>query len=217
MLELVQPSSWPLTTIMKAISATQHNSVVSLLNEGYSQHRIKDKTGLGKGTISRISKEVDGNKENNHGGRPSKLSAHDKQSIVHQIKSGKLDNAVQATQFINGIIPNPVTPQTVRNALKENQVYAATKKKTPLLKCAHHIRCLQFARYHENWTVEDWKRILWTDETKINRIGSDEKVYIWKQRGEPLSDRTTSPTVKHRGGNLMIWGCMGWNGVGKLI
>jgi transposase len=79
---------------MKAIFATQHNSVVSLLNEGYSQHQIKDKTGLEKGTISRISKEVDGNKENNLGGHSSKLSAHDKQSIVCQIKSGKLDNGV---------------------------------------------------------------------------------------------------------------------------
>lgn len=218
MLKLVQPSSCPFTTIMKATSAAQHNSVVCLLNEGYSQHQIKAKTGLGKGTISRISKEVDGNKENNLGGRPSKLSARDKQSIVRQIKSGKLENAVEATQFINGIIPNPVTPQTVRNALKESGFYSATKKKTPLLKRAHRIRRLQFAKYHENWTVEDWKRVLWTDETKINRIGSDGKAYIWKEKGEPLSDRTTSPTVKHGGGgNLMVWGCMGWNGVGKLI
>jgi hypothetical protein len=87
-----------------------------------------------KGTISRISKEVDGNKENNPGGHLSKLSAHDKQSIVHQINSGKLENAVEATQFINGIIPNSFTPQTVRNALKESGFYSATKKKTPLLK-----------------------------------------------------------------------------------
>ena len=60
--------------------------------------------------------------------------------------------------------------------------------------------------------------MLWSDETKINRIGSDGKVYVWKERGEPISDRTTTPTVKHGGGNnLMVWGCMGWNGVGKLI
>jgi len=66
--------------------------------------------------------------------------------------------------------------------------------------------------------VEDWKRVLWTDETKINRIGSDGKAYIWKEKGEPLSDRTTSPTVKHGGGgNLMVWSCMRWNWVGKLI
>jgi hypothetical protein len=66
--------------------------------------------------------------------------------------------------------------------------------------------------------VEDWKRVLWTDETKINRIGSDGKVYTWKERGEPLSDRTTIPTVKYGGGgNIMVWGYMGWNGVGKLV
>jgi Trp repressor protein len=87
------------TTIMKATSTPQHNSVVSLLNEGYSQCQIKAKTGLGKDTISRISKEVDGNKENNPGGRPSKLSARDKQLIVRQIKFGKLENAVEATVY----------------------------------------------------------------------------------------------------------------------
>ena len=71
---------------------------------------------------------------------------------------------------------------------------------------------------HANWTVEDWKHVLWTDETKINRIGSDGRVYTWKKRGEPMLDHTTSATVKHGGGNnLMVWGCMGWNGVGKLI
>src|SRR5258707_5916354 len=81
----------------------------------------------------------------------------------------------------------------------------------------HRLDCLKFARYHKNWTVEDWKRILWSDETKINRIGSDGRAYTWKQKGEPLSNRTTTPTVKHGGGNnLMVWGCMGWNGVGVL-
>ena len=41
---------------------------------------------------------------------------------------------------------------------------------------------------------------------------------MWKTQGEPISDRTTTPTVKHGGGNnLMVWGCMGWNGVGILV
>ena len=203
---------------MKSISAEKHSSVVSLLNEGYSHHQIQARTGLGKGTIGRISREVEGDKENHPGGHPSKLSPYDKQSIIHQISSGKLENAVQATQFINSIISTSVTPQTVRNVLKEAGFRSATKKKVPMLKGSHRQQHLKFAQYHENWTLEDWKRVLWTDETKINRIGSDGKVYVWKQQGEPVSDRTTTPTVKHGGGNnLMVWGCMGWNGVGKLI
>ena len=60
--------------------------------------------------------------------------------------------------------------------------------------------------------------MLWSDETKINCIGLDGKVYVWKQQGEPPSDHTTTPTVKYgRGNNLTVWGCMGWNEVGKLL
>ena len=36
---------------MRPISAAQHNSVVSLLNEGYSHCQIQARTGLGKGTV----------------------------------------------------------------------------------------------------------------------------------------------------------------------
>ena len=130
---------------MRPISADKYSSVLSLLEQGYSHHQIHDKTGVGMGTISRIHREVDANKENNSGGRPAKLSARDKQSILRQITSGKLDNAVQATNFINSTISQPVHPQTVRNALKEAGLYSATKKKVPMLKQIHCQRQLKFA------------------------------------------------------------------------
>ena len=220
MLNLVQLSSLLFTITMRPISTVQHSFIVSLLivNEGYSQHQIQAKTGLGKGTVGRISKEVEGDKENHAGGCPSKLSAHDKKTIIRQITTGKLDNAVQATKFINSIIPDPVSAQTVRRTLKEVGLHSATKKKIPILKASHYQCRLKFARDHENWTVEDWKRVLWSDETKINQIGSDGKVYVWKKRGEAPSDHTTTSTVKHgEGNNLIVWGCMGWNGVGILV
>ena len=52
--------------------------------------------------------------------------------------------------------------------------------------------------------MEDWKRVVWSDETKINRLGSDGKRYVWKQAGEGLSDRLVEGTVKFGGGNLML-------------
>ena len=106
---------------------------------------------------------------------------HNKQSILPQITSGRLDNTVQATNFINSTLSQPVHSQTVRNALKEAVLYSATKTKVLMLKQQQHQKQLKFAQYHENWTVEDWKSVLWSDETKINRIGSDRKVYICKK------------------------------------
>jgi len=206
------------STIMKATSSSKHSNVISLLQQGYSLRQIAQKTGLGKSTVGRIHQNWDGDKENNRGGRPAKLSTRDKQRIIHKITSGQLDNAVQATHFINHISTTSINPQTVRNVLKENGFKAVVKKKVPLLKKTHRLKRLKFAQEHENWTVEDWKRVLWSDETKVNRIHSDGKVYTWKEKGEGLTDRVTTPTVKHGGGNnLMVWGCMGWNGVGKLV
>ena len=203
---------------MKATSTANHASVISLLEQGYSVRDIEKKTGLGKSTVGRIKKGMDTDKKNNLCGCLSKLSACDKTSIICQIHSGKLDTAVQATHFINSTLSHPVHSQTVRRVLQESGFWPATKKEVPMLKKTHLQRCLEFAQRHENWTVDDLKRVLWSDETKINRIGSDGKVYVWKKRGESISDCTTSPTVKHGGGNnFMVWGCMGWNGVGMLI
>ena len=97
--------------------------------EEYSVHQIESKTGLGRFTVGRIEKKKDLDKENSKGGCPSKLSSCDTQSIICQITTGKLNNAVQAAHFINDILPSPVTPQTVRNTPKERNFFSVVKQK----------------------------------------------------------------------------------------
>jgi hypothetical protein len=149
-------------------------------------------------------------------GRPSKLSIRDQNAIISQITTGKASTAVQATKHINTIISNPVSSDTVRRVLKKHSFKAVTKKKKPLLNARHRKARLVFAQKYREWTVEDWKRVIWSDETKINRFGSDGRQWVWKQKGEGLIQREIKGTVKFGGGNIMVWGCMGWNGVGRL-
>ena len=82
---------------------------------------------MGGSTVGRINKKTDLEKENSKGGCPSKLSSCNTQSIICQITTGKLNNAVQAAHFINDIFPSPVTPQTVMNALKERNLCSVVK------------------------------------------------------------------------------------------
>ena len=44
---------------------------------------------------------------------------------------------------------------------------------------------------------------------------SDGQEYVWKRKGEGLTSREVQCTVK-LGESLMVWGCIGWNGVGVL-
>ena len=73
---------------------------------------------------------------------------------------------------------------------------------------------MDFALAHKNWTLEDWKHAIWSDETKINRLGSDGRKWVWKKPGEGLSDRLVEGTLKFGGGSVMMWGCMSWDGIG---
>jgi len=201
---------------MKAISSAQRDNILSLSTAGLSACQIASRTGVCKSTVAKLTKECHPGKENSSGGRPSKLTSTDRRAIIQHITTGKADNAVQVTHHINSIITTPVSSQTVRNVLKAANLKAVTKKKKPLLSISHRKRRLDFALAHQNWTVEGWKRVIWSDETKINRIGSDGKVYVWKKKGGPLTDREINGTLKFGGGSLMVWGCMGWNGVGML-
>ncbi|OJT15813.1 hypothetical protein TRAPUB_3655, partial [Trametes pubescens] len=74
---------------------------------------------------------------------------------------------------------------------------AVTKKKRPQLTKRHREKRYAFALAKKYWTVEDWKRVVWSDETKINRVGSDGRKWVWKKRGEGLSDRLVEGTLKH--------------------
>ena len=54
--------------------------------------------------------------------------------------------------------------------------------------------------------MEDWKTVVWSDETKINRLGLDRRVWGWKKAGEVLSDWLVKGTAKFEGRSLMMWG-----------
>ena len=75
---------------------------------------------------------------------------------------------------------------------------------------------MDFAIRHKDWTPGDWRRVVWSDETKINRLGSDGKKWAWKKAGEGLSDTLVEGTVKFGGGSVMLWGCILWDGPGYV-
>ena len=91
---------------------------------------------------------------------------------------------------------------------------AVVKSKHPLLSARHRKACMNFACAHKDWTIKDWKKVIWSNETKINHLGSDGCKWAWKRAGEGLSDRLVNGTLRFRGGSLMMWGCMTWEGVG---
>ena len=104
------------------------------------------------------------------------------------IGTGKADNAGQVAKALQEATNKTFSVQTLRNHLKDTGMKAVVKKKRPLLLKRHRKARMDFALAHKDWTIEDWKKVVWSDETKINRLGSDGRQWVWKKTGESLSD-----------------------------
>src|SRR5258705_5389130 len=202
------------TITMKAISSAQNKPILSLLDSGLSGHEISSQTGVSNAFISRLCSRYRPYLNESQGGCHSGLSDHNIHYALRLIGTGKAENAVQVTKTLSNIVNQPISAQTVRNGMKKAGMKAVVKKKGPLLSKKHRQERLDFALSHQDWTVDDWRRVVWSDETKINRLGSDGPKWVWKNAGEGLSDRLVEGTKKFGGGSVMVWGCMMWEGVG---
>ena len=60
------------------------------------------------------------------------------------------------------------------------------------------------------------EEVLWSDESKFNFKKLTGAQRVLQKRGEAFYLSCMRGTVKHGGGNVMVWGCMVWHGVGKL-
>ncbi|KAG1400988.1 hypothetical protein G6F59_013105 [Rhizopus arrhizus] len=64
--------------------------------------------------------------------------------------------------------------------------HARIKKHKPFLKAIHMKKRLAWANAHKDWTKNDWRRIVFSDETKVNVWGSDGVKYYWKRVDDKL-------------------------------
>ena len=202
---------------MRPLPQQTVNDILSLLDQGLSLSQISTQTGVHTSTISKICSKLRFNLPKSKGGRPSKLSSTTINYAQRLICSGEADTAVDVHKQLKDVCTKPVSTQTVRRHLKKHGMKAVVKRKRLLL-LKRHIRArLDFALAHQDWTLEDWKRVIWSDETKINRLGSDGRKWVWKKTGEGLSSRLVEGTMKYGGGSLMLWGCFGWEGPGYAM
>ncbi len=58
--------------------------------------------------------------------------------------------------------------------------------------------------------------MLWSDETKIELFGINLTRRVWRKSNADYHPKNTIPTVKHGGGNIMLWGCFSTKGTGRL-
>ena len=63
--------------------------------------------------------------------------------------------------------------------MREQGLSSSRKIEKPFLNEKTIKARFQFAQNHKDWRVSDWKRVVFSDETKIYRFSSDGRAWCW--------------------------------------
>lgn len=199
----------------KHISRNCTNDIVSLLKQHKSAADIARIKKVSVQTVYNIKRSSKLNFEQNKPGPLPKVSKPLASKIAHRVKTGTFKNSADIVPYLKKKQVD-VSPQTIRRVLKGSSLEARHKPKVlPLTKKRREMR-LQWAKDHQSWTIADWKKVVFSDETKINRIGSDGAQWVWKEKGSDFLPCQVQHLYKHGGGSLMLWGCFMWEGPGFI-
>jgi transposase/uncharacterized protein (DUF2267 family) len=201
---------------MRSISKTRRDQVISLLKQGETVRDIARKVGVSPSTVNRIGQDECPDRNLRKGGRPQALSDADKRYCVRMVTTGKVDNAVKVKKLLEKDYGVVCSSDTIRRALRSSGLGAIEKPKKPLLTKRNVRKRLAWCKAHRGWTIDDWKRVIWSDETKINRFNSDGRVWAWIRDGEKPQPKHVKVTVKHGGGSIMLWSALTYVGTGWM-
>lgn len=150
-------------------------------------------------------------------GRPKKLSYRDVSKIARQVKKNPGASAVKIAEDISNEGGMKVSASTIRRALHSEGLHSRVPRKKPLIFARNKSRRLKFATENVSRSQNDWNDVMFSDESKFEIFASRRKTKIWRKSNESLNPINLVPTVKHGGGNVMVWGCMAASGVGNLV
>src|SRR5271170_2912081 len=122
----------------------------------------------------------------NFPGRKPIIDLITKRHYVREMTKGELLHATQATKFIQTEFKVDVSERTVRRTLNAAGLKAVEKVAKPDLSVKNREERYWFALAHKDWTIADWERVIWSDETKINRFCLDGLSWCWYGDNEEL-------------------------------
>ena len=108
-----------------------------------------------------------------------------------------------------------VSSRTIRRRLHDEfnlKAYRPAAK--PKLSAKNIKDRIKFCRKYQNWTIEDWKKVMFTDETSIRQYASYTS-HVRRPPGMRFNFRYTVPKVK-QSPTVMVWGCIAATGRGGL-
>jgi transposase len=200
----------------------QRVQCLTLQVEGFLSRDIEKKTGVKQSAQSRIKKraftrgyrpEQDPQilsqyiEDAPRSGRPKQISPATEQQLIESVRinrSGR-EKSSEVLAYECGI-----SRSSALRILHTKGLTNVKPTRKPGLDRVQKAARLAFALKYEHWTLEDWKRIIWSDETSVLLGQRRGTVRIWRDTNEAF-ERSCIRNRWKGYTEFMFWGCFSWD------
>ena len=162
------------------------------------------------------SNKTGSNKDRKRSGRPMVTTARTDNYIrLLALKNRKLTapEIRLQLQVDNSKLPSLTT---VKTRLLSFGLQGRVARRKPLLRPENVKKRLQWAKRYLSFSLDDWSKVLWTDESQFQIFGNRRRMFVRRRKHESYLPDCIRPTVKHGGGSINVWGCFAGMAVGDL-
>ena len=174
---------------------------------------------MGQTTVARIIRQFKETgsltpKRKGKCGRKRKTTPKDDSYLIRKSKLDprKTSSDLQKDLASSGV---EISASLIRRRLISAGRKARRPQKKQLLTLKMQKKRLKWAKKHTNWTVEDWKKVLFSDESHFLVQGQQSR-FVRRSPDEKIRACHINQAVKHPE-KKMFWGCFSFEGVGSLF
>ena len=120
---------------------------------------------------------------------------------------------------LQNIVNVPASTSTIRRRLHEDLIRKWRAIKRPFLQKEHAKKRLDWALKHQHDTREDWSKIVWSDESIIQKDSARQQVWVFRHQTKEEKYAPKNVRGKSKEGDIyqMVWGCFVGNKLGPIV
>jgi hypothetical protein len=212
----------------KPFTNEEKRAAVELRKAKFPLKNIREQLQMSVRTLRRILSHAKSNPANpvsvrkKGSGRIPRMTPH----ILQTVRAMILKTPTLTAKQLKGKIPEladyipELADYSIRHiqrlCLKRLELPSRRMANKPLLNERMKQQRLDFAMQYRDWTVDQWKNVMFSDESRFELHFGKKEGRCRRPRGSDRMDpKFTKKTVKHPE-KVMVWGCFSWRGRGGL-
>lgn len=183
--------------------------IIGKIEEGRSVTSVAAEFGIAHSIVSRIWRafQTTGTAVRRFSsGRPRATTAVDDRYMVLQARRNRRQTTGEIARHLQQTTGRPISRFTVARRLHNGGLFARRPVRCVPLTSAHRRRRFVWCREHQNWTDQQWGRVLFTDESRFSLTTDSGRIHIWRERGTRNNPSNIVERDRFRGRGVLVWG-----------